>query len=180
MGKRFEYDELIYKGAVVEVHKVGVRMSNGQVVGRDFLHYAGAGVILPVLEDGSIVMIRNRRFAVQENLWELPAGMLEDGEGPAVCAARELTEETGYTAGTIEKLGQFYTGPGTADEVMHTYLATDLTDGQQDLEVHEDITVEVVGEGDVRRMIRSGEIHDGKTIASLALYWLRTSLTDGR
>ena len=75
-------------------------------------------MILPVLRDGAIVLIRNYRFAVGEHLWELPAGMLEQGEDPAVCASRELAEETGYTAGSIEKLGVFYTGPGTTDESM--------------------------------------------------------------
>ena len=148
-------------------------MDDGQVVQRDFLHYNGAVVVLPVLSDGSIVMIRNRRFAVDENLIELPAGMLEEGEGPDRCAARELAEETGYSPGRLEKLGRFYTGPGTADEVMHAYLATDLADGKQDLEVHERITVEVFSHEQVRKMVADGTIHDGKTIAALAYYWLR-------
>lgn len=172
MSDRFEYDELVYDGAVAEVHHVGLRMPDGEVVSRDLIHYAGAAVILPVLPDGRIVLIRNYRFAVEERLWELPAGMLEEGEPPEACAARELIEETGYTAGRIEKLGAFYTGPGTTDENMHSFLATDLTDGKQDLERYEDIAVEIVPDETVREMVCSGEIHDGKTIATLALYWL--------
>ncbi len=173
MGERFAYDELIFKGKVAEVHKVGLRMSDGNVVQRDLIHYDGATVVLPVLSDGRIVLIRNYRFAVDETLWELPAGMLEAREDPEACAARELTEETGYTAGKLEKLGQFFTGPGTTDELMHSYLATDLTDGQQDLETYEEITVEVFCDADVRRMVRDGAIHDAKTITALTLYWLR-------
>ncbi len=173
MGERFEYDELIFKGKVAEVHKVGLRMSDGNVVQRDLIHYDGATVVLPVLSDGRIVLIRNYRFAVDETLWELPAGMLEPAEDPEACAARELTEETGYTAGKLEKLGQFFTGPGTTDELMHSYLATDLTDGQQDLETYEEITVEVFSDADVQRMVRDGTIHDAKTITALTLYWLR-------
>lgn len=170
---RFAYDELVYDGRVAKVHRVGIRMDNGHVVRRDYIHYANAAVILPILDDGSIVMIRNYRFAVNERLWELPAGMLEEAEDPAVGAARELLEETGYTAGRIEKIGSYCSAPGTSDEILHAFLATDLTGGEQDLEDYERITVEVLPEQTIRKMIASGEIHDAKTISALALYWLR-------
>ncbi|MHC4295162.1 MAG: NUDIX hydrolase [Planctomycetota bacterium] len=173
MDERFAYNELVFDGKVAEVHKVGLRMSDGNVVQRDLIHYDGAAVILPVLADGSIVLIRNYRFTVDEHLWELPAGMLEEDEDPAACATRELTEETGYTAGKIEKLGEFFTGPGTTDELMHAYLATDLIDGEQNLERYEEITVEVFPDAKVRRMVVDGTIHDAKTVTALAIYWLR-------
>ena len=170
---RFEYDELVFDGRVAKAHRVGVRMPDGRVVQRDLIHYAGAAAVLPVLADGSIVLIRNYRFAIDEVLYELPAGMLEPGEDPSLCAARELTEETGYTAGQIEKLGQFFTGPGTCDEVMHSYVATELTVGEQALEAYEQIEVETCSEAEVRRMVADGTIHDAKTIATLGLWWLR-------
>ena len=173
VNKRFEYQELIFDGKVAKGYKVGVRMQDGRVVRRDYFHYEGAAVVLPILDDGRIVMIRNYRFAVDEHLYELPAGMLNEGEDPIGCAARELTEETGYTAARIEKLGQFYTGPGTTDELMHAYLATGLSDGRQNLEAYEQITVETFSEDEIRQMVASGEIHDGKTIATLGLYWLK-------
>ena len=179
MEERFAYDELIFDGRIAKGHKVGVRMPDGQVVQRDLICYPGAAVVLPVLPDGSIVLIRNYRFAVNENLLELPCGMLEGGEGPADCAARELAEETGSKAGKIEKLGQFYTGPGTTDEVMYSFLALDLTDGQQNLETYEQITVEIFSGAEVRRMIADGTIHDGKTVATLALYWVKNGLESG-
>jgi len=174
MNERFEYDELVYDGKVTKVHRVGLRTGDGEVVQRDLVCYGGAVVVLPVLPDGSIVLIRNYRFAVDERLWELPAGMLEEGEPPAACAARELAEETGYTAGSIRELGAFYTGPGTTDENMHAFLATELVAGRQNLERHEEITVQVLPAATVRDMVLSGEIHDGKTIATLALHWLGT------
>jgi ADP-ribose pyrophosphatase len=172
MPERFASDELIFRGRVAEFHRVGVRMPDGKVVQRDFIHYNGAVVILPVLADGSIVLIRNCRFAVQENLLELPAGMLDGQEDPQDAAVRELIEETGYRAGKMEKLGLFFTGPGTCDERMHSFLATDLQAGAQDLEDYEQITVEVHGDEEVRRMVVDGRIHDAKTIATLGLYWL--------
>jgi ADP-ribose pyrophosphatase len=178
MDDRFAYDELVYDGQIAKVHKVGLKMRDGEVVQRDLIRYAGAAVILPIFDDGSIIMIRNYRFAVDERLWELPAGILEDDEDPALCAARELTEETGYTARSIEKLGRFYPGPGTNDEVMYSFLATHLSPGDQDLERYEDITVEVISPDEVRQMIADGRIHDGKTIATLGLYWVKKSLAD--
>ncbi len=171
--ERFVSHELIFDGKVAKGYAVEVRMDDGRVVRRDYFHYGGAAVILPVLADGSIVLISNYRFAVDEHLLELPAGMLDANEEPADCAARELTEETGYSAGRVEKLGAFYSGPGTTDENMHAFLATELTAGDQNLEMYERITVEVYSQGQVRRMVADGEIHDAKTIAALGLYWLR-------
>ena len=177
MSDRFVYKELVFDGQVAKAHRVGVRMPGGEVVERDWIHYGGAAVIVPVLDDGSIVLIRNYRFAVDETLLELPAGMRDRrDEAPEQCALRELAEETGYTAGRIEELGAFFTGPGTCDENMHAFVATELTPGEQRLEAHERIEVQVVGEAEVRSMVADGRIHDGKTIAALGLYWLRRGM----
>jgi len=172
MTNCFAYDEVVYRGKVATVHRVGLRMRDGEVVPRDFIHHSGAAVVLPVLENGDIVLIRNYRFAVDEHLLELPAGILEDGENPLACAARELKEETGYTAGQIEQLCWFYSTPGCTDEVIHAYLATRLTDGAQKLDRYEDITVEILPDDEARKMVFDGRIHDGKTVAALATYWL--------
>ena len=172
MYDRFQQCELVFDGKVAKGYRVSLKMDDGRIVERDFFKYPGAAVILPVLDDGSIVLIRNYRFAVDEHLYELPAGMLEPGEDPSDCAARELTEETGYAAGRIEKLTEFYSGPGTTDEKMCVYLATELTPGRQDLEVYERIAVEVRSDDEVRRMVADGTIHDAKTIATLGVYWL--------
>ena len=173
---RFVSDELVFDGMLAKAHRVRLEMPDGHIVQRDLIHYPGAVVILPVLADGSIVLIRNYRFAVDEHLWEAPAGMLGPGEPPETCAARELKEETGYTAGAIAKLGEFFTGPGTTDERMHAYLATDLVAGEQNLETYEQITVETFSDEQVRRMIGDGTLHDAKTIAALTLYWLARDL----
>ena len=172
MNRRIVHKEAVYEGAVAKVYRVGLKMGDGSIVSRDLIHYTGAAIILPVLADGSIILIRNYRFALDEHLCELPAGMLEEGEPPEQCARRELTEETGYVAGTIRKLGAFCTCPGTSDEIIHAYLATDLRPGRQDLETHEEISVQPVAQEKVRSMIRDGTIHDAKTIATLTLHWL--------
>jgi len=171
MDPKIEHDEIIYSGRVAEVHKIGLRMPDGKVVPRDLIRFSGAAVVLPILDDGSIVLIKNYRFAVGEWLYELPAGMLEKDEDPQLCAARELTEETGYVAGKIKKLGQFFSAPGATDEMMHSFLATGLRQGRQELEIYEQIEVEIFPEPQVRRMVTDGTIHDAKTIATLALYW---------
>lgn len=173
MNERFASDEVVYDGRIARVRKLGVRMNDGNVVEREMVQFPGAALVLPVLDDGSIVLIRNYRFAVDEHLYELPAGMLEPDERALATAGRELIEETGYTAGRIEKLGQFYTSPGVSDEIMHVFIAAELTDGPQQLERYEEITVEVVADAEVRRMVAGGQIHDAKTIGALALYWMQ-------
>lgn len=142
------------------------------MIDRELLRFPGAAVVLPVLPDGSIVFIRQYRFAVGDTIYELPAGTLEEGEDPAVCAARELTEETGYTARSIVRLGGCYTAPGTSDEYIHCFLATGLAAGAQALDQHEEIDVEVVPDPLARQMVLDGTICDAKTVATLALHWL--------
>lgn len=180
MDRRFEKDELVYKGRVLDVHRVTLRARDGNPIERDLVHYNGAAVILPVLADGRIVLIRNYRYAVGESIYELPAGNLDGAEEPRDCAARELIEETGYHAGTIERLGSFLAAPGSSDEMLHAFLATDLREGPQQLERYEEIEVEVVTPSRVRQMVLSGEIHDAKTIAALGLYWLKVGQGEAR
>ena len=145
-------------------------MDDGAEVDRDLVELAEAAVIVPVLPDGSVGLIRNERFAVGEVLFELPAGKL-DGEEPAEsAAARELTEETGYVAGRMERLGGFYTSPGAITEYIHAFLATELEEGTQRLEASERITREPVRPERLAEMIRTGEVHDAKTIAAWSLW----------
>ena len=173
MDSRVVGSELVYEGAICRVRKVALATDAGESVARDLIEFADAVVIVPVLDDGRLVLIRNERFAVGEELWEFPAGKLEEGEQPDPCAARELAEETGYTAGRLERLGGFYTCPGAATEYIHAFGAADLRRGRQALEGYERIRVEVVPGERVRRMIAAGEIHDAKSIAAHALWRMR-------
>ncbi|OQB83949.1 MAG: ADP-ribose pyrophosphatase [Planctomycetes bacterium ADurb.Bin126] len=165
--------EKLYRGAVLELRRVSFRGRDGGTITKDMIHHRGAAVILPVLGDGRMVLIRCYRYAMDDFLYELPAGTLEEGEDPARCAARELAEETGYQARRLELLGRLAASPGTSDEVLHTYLADDLTAGPQDLERDEDIRVEPLTQEQVRQMLLDGTIRDAKTAAAIGLYWLR-------
>jgi len=132
----------------------------------------GAVVVLPLLDQGrQVVMIRNYRYSIEQELWELPAGMLDrPDEDPAEAARRELEEETGYQAGALTPLGAFYPSPGIMTELIQAYVAADLIKTRQRLEATERITVNVLDFAEALRMIRDGRIKDGKTIITL-LKW---------
>jgi ADP-ribose pyrophosphatase len=162
--------ERLFEGVKFVVERRHVPTREGGTAMREVVVHPGAVVVLPILDDGRIVMIRNHRFAVDETLWELCAGTLEPGEEPAVTAGRELVEETGYSAASIEPLTTFYTSPGICDEIMYAYLARGLTEVGQQLEATEQIEVELLGHEEVMRLVREGQVRDGKTIATLLYY----------
>jgi len=167
-------DRLILRGPRMDFVLRPVPTTTGIFKEREVVVHPGAVLVLPVLEDGRIVMIRNRRHTVGDELWELPAGTLEKGEDPAVCAARELTEETGYRAEKLESLGWFYTSPGVLTEKMYVFVASGLKAGEQELEDNEQIAVELLTAAEARRMIKENEIVDAKTIATLLKWWIET------
>lgn len=153
-------------------HRVYTR-PDGRTFERDVVVHPGAVVILPVLADGRIVMIRNFRHAVEQELWELPAGTREPDETPVKTAHRELVEESGYRAETMTPLVEFYASPGVMTERMFVFLGTGLTFVGQRLEPGEQIRVQPLAPNEVRRMMLSNELQDAKTLAALGLYFLR-------
>ncbi len=132
--------------------------------------HPGAAVILPLLEPDAICLIRNYRVAVDEELIELPAGTIAPPEDPLETARRELAEETGYTAGSLEKLHEFWVSPGILNERMHFYVARDLTAGPAMPEQGEQIRNLIVPWAEALAMIDRGLIRDAKTIVGLLLY----------
>ena len=168
-------DNIVYKGTRVDLSLRTVTTTTGKSLVREVVLHPGAVIILPILQDGRIVMIRNLRHTVGHWLWELPAGTLEPPEPPELCARRELIEETGFQAGEMKSLGWFYTSPGILTEKMYAFIATGLTPGPQVLEENETITVEPLPVNTIRAMIDSNEILDGKTIAVLLKYILRSN-----
>lgn len=134
---------------------------------RDIVRHPGAVVVVPLLDDGRICLIRQRRVAVNETLIELPAGTLEPPEPPRACAERELIEETGYRAARVEPLHEFYLSPGILDEKMHLFLATGLTMGDPAREAGEEIDNLLVPLPEAVAMIFRGDIRDAKTIVGI-------------
>jgi ADP-ribose pyrophosphatase len=160
--------ELIYRGKVFKVRKVAIEKPSGRRGTRLFIEHSGSVAVVPLLDDGSLVLIRQFRLAAGGVIWEIPAGGLEPGERPDDCARRELEEETGYRAARVEPLFAAYASPGTSSELMRFFLATGLEKKEQRTEEDEIITVEQLEVDEVLRLIRSGEIRDEKTIAAVA------------
>ena len=146
---------------------------DGGNVTRDVVVHPGAVTILPLLDDDRVVMIRNRRYVVDRELLELPAGTLEDGESPEHCALRELEEETGYRADDVKPLCEFFTTPGICTERMYVFVARKLMPTEQNLEDGEQVRVCIHGMDEVRSMLAKGELADGKTIAALGTFFLK-------
>jgi ADP-ribose pyrophosphatase len=162
--------ELIHEGVRVTLKRATFQKADGGEAEREVVEAADAVVVLPLLEGGRVILIRNRRFAVKQRLWELPAGTVEAGEDLAACAKRELQEETGYAAARIEPMTSFWPTPGFCTEKLHAFTATGLETGEQDLDETEDIEVAVKPMREVLDMVRDGAIEDAKTIAALLYF----------
>ena len=148
-----ENEELILEGARFNVHAMKLTGIDGKIYTREVIRHPGAVVLLPRLDPDTVVMIENTRATVGETLLELPAGTRESGEPVEETAHRELVEETGYRAGSLELLHQFYSAPGICDELMHLYLATDLVEGQHQREATEKIVNCIANRSQIRTWI---------------------------
>lgn len=145
---------------------------SGFQIRRDIVRHQGSAVIMAVDGKNRILLVRQFRLPARAMLWELPAGRLDEGETPLVAARRELREETGLRARSWKKLISFYSSPGFLDEKMHVYVARDLTPGEAEPMEDERIEQRWFPVTEVERMIQSGRIQDGKTIAAV-LAWRR-------
>jgi ADP-ribose pyrophosphatase len=175
-------DEVV-KGRTVQVQQRVLLRRDGRRELREMVVHPGSVVVLPLLEDGRIVMIRNRRFTIESTLLELCAGTREVGQGGepedvAECAARELEEETGYRASVLEPLLSFYPSPGMSNERMHVFVARGLVETAQKLDPGEQIEVELLTPEAVLECIRRREICDAKTIAAVLYFhtWAQTNV----
>lgn len=163
----------IYKGKVVVLNVETVTLPNGATVDLEVIRHPGAAAIVPVKDDGTVILIRQFRHAAGGFIYEIPAGKLHPGEDPRDCAARELEEEIGYRASSFELLTSIFTAPGFADEVIHIYKGTRLTKGRQKLD-HDEVlhVVELPIEKAIAH-IQDGTIRDGKTIVGLQAVYLQ-------
>ena len=161
----------IYDGKKLrlELHRLRNEESE-KVHQREIVVHGGAVVVLPMLDAKTVLLLRQFRYAVHQTLIELPAGTLEKNEDPMNCAGRELLEETGYLAGKMMLLGNFFTSPGILTEKIYAFAALDLEQNQQALEEGEEIELAPTPWDEAIEMIRDGRIVDGKTIATLMMY----------
>jgi len=136
---------------------------------REVVHHNGSAVIVPVFDDGTVALVKQYRHPAVRYLLEVPAGTLAKGERPEIGAARELKEELGVVAASLEKLSEFFVSPGFCEEKMWVYLATELSEGEQALEDDKILDVVRLPIADALEMITSGEIQDAKTIIGLML-----------
>jgi len=162
----------IYTGRVVSLDVDTVRFPNGTVGDLEMLRHSGASAVVPFLDDRNspdprILLIRQYRYATEGVIYEIPAGRLDKGEDPEACAARELREETGYSAESIEYLTTFYTTPGFTDERIHVFAADAVNPGDSSLESDEILELAPTPFSEALALIQRGEIVDGKTIIGL-------------
>jgi ADP-ribose pyrophosphatase len=142
----------------------------GGTVRRDVVIHPGAVAILPLTDDGRVCLLRNHRFIMDEVLWEIPAGTLEPGEPIERAAARELAEETGYTAASWRKLSEFYPSPGVLSEKTHLFVAQGLTPGAMQPEDDEQLEPVLVPWHEALARALDGTVRDAKTLVALLLW----------
>lgn len=157
----------IYEGRVVDLAVDRVILPNGNETEIEIIHHRGAAAVVPVDAERQVFLVRQYRHAAGEWLLEVPAGKLDGGEPPEVCAAREIREEVGREAGTLKPMGWIYTTPGFTDEKIWLYLATDLKPANQALEDDEVLSIVRVPLGEAVALAKRGEITDAKSICAL-------------
>jgi ADP-ribose pyrophosphatase len=164
--------KVLYTGKVFRLQRDTVIEPGGVRADRDIIVHPGSVVVLPIFEDGRVLLIRQYRHSVGEFLWELVAGRKEPHETPPVAARRELLEETGYTAKRIRKLLRVIPTPGFVNEWMTIYAAEQLSEGAAQPEEDEKITSRIFTLKQIDSMIERGTLHDAKSIVGL-LYYMR-------
>ncbi len=156
----------IYNGRIIDLKVEEVLLPNGKTAGREIVEHRGAVAVLPLTKDGKVIMVEQYRKPAEQELWEIPAGKLEQDETPEECARRELEEETGYK-GHIRNLFGFYTSPGFSNEFLYLYVAADLVRGKQHLDPDEFLDIREFTVDELKDLALSGMIKDAKTLIAI-------------
>ena len=157
----------VYTGTIVNVRHDTVELQNGNRAGREVVEHPGGVGIVPVTTDNKVLMVRQYRYPMEQELLEIPAGKLDAGEDPYECAVRELSEETGCTAGRIIDLGAIYPSPGYCREILYLYLALDLRYGEMHLDENELLSIEPIDLDELVEKATANELRDAKTIIAI-------------
>lgn len=161
--------EQLYSGKVLILNRDTVELPNGKIAQLEIIRHPGASAVVPLKEDGTVVLIHQFRHAAGGFIYEIPAGKLHRQEDPKDCATRELEEEVGYKPGSLELLTSIWTAPGFTDEVIHIYQATGLQRGKQVLDQDEVLEIVEWPLEEALAKIQDGTIKDAKTIIGLQL-----------
>ena len=162
-------EKKVQRGAQFELITEPVSLPNGRCVDLDYVKHPGAAAIVPFLQNGHVLMIRQYRFVTGGEILEIPAGKLDPGETPEACAARELVEETGYRAGRIERLGAIWTSPGFTDEIITLFAAYDLEESEQQLEPDEIIELVPMPLATAISQLHASKVFDAKSVVALMM-----------
>ena len=175
---RLTKSEVLFRGKVIDLKVDEIEYESGNKGTREVAIHPGGAVIIPIKNDGKIIMVRQFRYPLQKTILELPAGKLDENEDPFVCAFRELEEETGFKSNNIVKLGSIYTSPGFCTETLYIFAAKDLKAGNHNREEGE-YGMEVIyySLNEIDAMIKSGDLKDSKSISAIQMYKL---YTDGK
>ena len=164
--------DLVYDGRVIKVSKDEVLCPNGQYSLREIVHHrGGVGILFKV--DDKFIFEKQYRYALSEEIIEMPAGKLEEGEIPLEAAKRELLEETGYRPLEMIHLGDSYPTPGYSSEVIHLYYCPKAVKEERHLDKDENIELIYLSLEEIEKMIADGQIKDSKTVAAISLYKLK-------
>ena len=169
MRAQRNHTRTVHRGRVFELAVDNVTLENGVTVDLEVIRHPGAAAIVALTDQGGVILIRQFRYAVGGDIWEIPAGTMNPGEAPLVCARRELEEETGVTAHDWTALGAITPLPGYSDEVAHLFVARRLSPGGQQLDDDELLEVREVALETALEMIAKHEIRDAKTIVGLQM-----------
>lgn len=167
--ERLLHSTRLYDGRIVALRRDEVQLPNGRAAVREVVEHPGAVAIVPINQQGEIVFVRQYRYPVGQTLLEIPAGKLKVGEAPAVCAQRELEEETGFHAGQLRLLTALFTTPGFTNEQIHLFAATDLVPTPPRPDEDEFIDVECYSFAQALKLIATQEIRDAKTILGVLM-----------
>lgn len=169
LAEKFIESKQVFDGNLLKVYCDQVTLPNGKQASRELIRHPGAVAVVPITPEGKIVLVRQYRYPIGAAMLEVPAGKLDKGEAPEDCARRELEEETGYVAHNLRLLTSMYTTPGFTDEIIHLYIADELTLATQRPDEDEFLDVEIYTKAEVKKMIHDGSINDGKTMLALLL-----------
>ncbi len=169
----------LHRGRVFDFHVDNVTLENGVTLDLEMIRHPGAAAIVPLTAQGGVLLIRQYRYALDADIWEIPAGTLDPGESPLACARRELEEEVGVTAEDWTALGEITPLPGYSDEVIHLFAARTLTVTHQHLDADELLEVKEITFDTALELIATHAIRDAKTIAGLLLAEKAPSLAVG-